>query len=244
MKVCLKCETKFESESWSCPSCNCQPKKTNSHYALTPELNEQNLGFHQESFEKLHELETSNFWFRSRNQLILWAIGKYFPEASKMLEVGCGTGYVLAGISQTFPELSLTGSDISSIGISYAAKRVNNAELVQFDALIIPHDLEFDIVGAFDVLEHIEKDDQVLAQMNKALIAPGGIILTVPQHPFLWSHTDESASHLRRYSMSQLKDRVEAAGFEVVRLTSFVSLLFLLMFLSRLLKKKISPFGF
>lgn len=238
MKVCLKCEAKFEAESWFCPSCYYQPEKTDGHYALTPDLNEHDLGFSQESFEKLYELEASNFWFRSRNQLILWAIGKYFPEASKMLEVGCGTGYVLAGISQTFRELSLTGSDISSIGISYAAKRVNNAELVQFDASIIPYEHEFDIVGAFDVLEHVEKDDQVLAQMNKALIAPGGIIITVPQHPFLWSHTDESASHQRRYSVDQLKEKVEAAGFDVVRVTSFVTLLFPLMVLSRLLKKR------
>jgi ubiquinone/menaquinone biosynthesis C-methylase UbiE len=238
MKRCLKCGTKFETENWLCPNCFYQPEIVSGHYVLNPELNKDNLGFRQETFAQLYDIEASNFWFRYRNQIILWAIKKYFPGAKKMLEIGCGTGFVLASIRQSLPGLSLTGSDISSAGLVYAAKRVYNTELVQFDATMIPYNYEFDIVGAFDVLEHIEKDEQVLTQMNKAIVSDGGIIITVPQHQFLWSQTDESASHLRRYSFSQLKKKVNAAGFELVRATSFVSLLFPLMILSRLLKKK------
>ena len=238
MKVCIKCNNIFKTEKWICPLCKHQPGVVDGHYVLSPELNQSKLGFRQESFEKLFNLEASNFWFRSRNQLILWAIKKYFPGAERMLEIGCGTGYVLAGVKKHIPELSLTGSDISICGISYAAQRVNDVHLIQFNAMEIPYYNEFDIIGAFDVLEHIEEDEHVLAQINKAVVPSGGIIITVPQHQFLWSQTDESAKHQRRYSVGQLKDRVAAAGFEVVRITSFVSLLFPLMVLSRYLKKR------
>ena len=50
---------------------------------------------------------------------------------------------------------------------------------------------------AFDVIEHIDEDEMVLTQMYKALQPNGGMILTVPQHPFLWSNQDEFACHVR-----------------------------------------------
>ena len=82
---------------------------------------------------------------------------------------------------------------------------------------------EFDAIGAFDVLEHIVDDEMVLRETNKALKSGGGLLLTVPQHQFLWSAADESARHVRRYSSRDLREKVERAGFKVIRMTSFVS---------------------
>ncbi|HEY6044608.1 MAG TPA: methyltransferase domain-containing protein, partial [Nitrosospira sp.] len=106
------------------------------------------------------------------------------------------------------------------------------------DARKIPFESEFDVIGAFDVLEHIEEDEKVLAQIFHAVLPGGGIILTVPQHRFLWSQQDEYACHVRRYEAEELSNKVEQAGFQVERATSFVSLLLPLMFLSRLSKRK------
>ena len=61
------------------------------------------------------------------------------------------------------------------------------------------------MIGAFDVLEHIADDELVLSQMHQAVRKGGGIILTVPQHSFLWSEIDEYSRHVRRYSVSELK---------------------------------------
>jgi hypothetical protein len=83
------------------------------------------------------------------------------------------------------------------------------------------------------VLEHIEEDDVVLAQMYQAVRPSGGILLTVPQHDFLWSPVDEHACHVRRYAAKELVKKVQAAGFEVERTTSFVSVLLPLMMVSR-----------
>jgi len=90
------------------------------------------------------------------------------------------------------------------------------------------------VVGCFDVLEHIPQDQEVLASIHAALVPGGGLLLTVPQHPRLWSRHDETARHVRRYTAEGLTRKLAAAGFELVARTSFVTLLLPLMLLSRL----------
>ena len=102
------------------------------------------------------------------------------------------------------------------------------------DARAIPFEREFDVIGAFDVLEHIAEDDAVLSEMFRATRPGGGVLVTVPQHRFLWSASDEHAMHRRRYSRAELRRKVEQAGFRIQRITSFVSLLLPFMIWSRM----------
>ena len=88
--------------------------------------------------------------------------------------------------------------------------------LFQMDARFVPFEEEFDVIGAFDALEHIKEDEDVLREIFRATKEGGGIILTVPQHPFLWSQMDEISHHYRRYTRRGLIDKVQRAGFEVV----------------------------
>jgi len=184
-------------------------------------------------FQQLQALEAGHFWFKSRNRILQWAFRHYFPNATSFLEVGCGTGFVLSGLRQKFPALRLAGSEIYTNGLRFAEKRLPGVALFQMDARKVPFDLEFDVIGAFDVLEHIEEDELVLAGLFRACHPGGGLMLTVPQHPFLWSSVDEYACHKRRYTRAELVRKVQRAGFKVVRSTSFVSLLLPLMLISR-----------
>lgn len=238
MKECLSCGNCFESPGWECPLCHYKPKDKKGHLLFAPESAEKNTGFDASYFSKLASAEDRNFWFRARNKLVIWSLERFFPNAKNLLEIGCGTGFVLSGIARGFPQLSLYGSEIYSDGLTYASERLTKAKLFQMDARKIPFNNEFDVIGAFDVLEHIEDDNLVLAQMYKAVRKGGGIILTVPQHRFLWSKVDESACHVRRYEAKELKDKAERAGFKVVKAVSFVSLLLPLMAASRLMKCK------
>jgi SAM-dependent methyltransferase len=160
-------------------------------------------------------------------------LSRYFPDARSLLEVGCGTGFVLSGVRQAYPHLRLAGADLHERGLAHASKRLAGVDLLQFDARAIPFSCEFDVVGAFDVLEHVEEDERVLAELHTAARPNGGIVLTVPQHPWLWSQSDEYAEHKRRYKRRELLDKVSAAGFAVRRVTSFMSVLLPLMTLSR-----------
>jgi methylase of polypeptide subunit release factors len=107
-------------------------------------------------FEKLFSLEAGNFWFRARNKLIVWAIQKHFGNVRSFLEIGCGTGYVLSGIKGNLPTTKIYGSELHSRGLQFAAERLPDVELLQMDARSIPFVDEFDLLGAFDVLESIE----------------------------------------------------------------------------------------
>lgn len=203
--------------------------------ALAPEIDTANTGFDRSEFTRLAQVEADSFWFRSRNKLIIWALRKYFPSSQSFLEVGCGTGFVLSGISAACPALKLHGSELSVDGLGFASERLPGVPLMQMNALDVPFRNEFDIVGLFDVLEHIENDEEVLMQLHKATKPGGGLLLTVPQHGFLWSERDKLAGHFRRYSRKELCEKLKKAGFRLERTTSFVSVLLPLLFASRML---------
>ncbi|MBI3591590.1 MAG: class I SAM-dependent methyltransferase [Candidatus Melainabacteria bacterium] len=234
MKICLYCSFEFENDNWVCPSCNEKPLNQEGRLIFSPSLSERNNGFEVEFFERLFKVEERNFWFCGRNKLLIWAIKKYFPGANSLFEIGCGTGFVLSGIEKQFPGLDLYGSEIFNSGLDFAQRRLSRVRLMQMDATKIPFKEEFDVIGAFDVLEHIESDQLVLKEMYKSVRKGGGIILTVPHHDFLWSKIDEIGHHVRRYSANSLKNKVKEAGFNIIKVTSFVSLLLPLFMLSRL----------
>lgn len=238
MKRCPRCRITYDAVDWTCPACGFAPSLVEGFPVLAPELAQGGAGFKSEAFAELADLEAGSFWFRARNRLIIWALQRYFPQMQRYMEIGCGTGYVLAGVAKAYPQAKLTGSEVFSVGLPYAARRVETAELLQMDARRIPFVGEFDVIGAFDVLEHIEEDEAVLAEILHALRPGGGVALTVPQHPWLWSRQDEYACHVRRYRHGELREKVSRAGFKVELETSFVSLLLPAMIASRLVQRK------
>jgi len=236
MKLCPSCKRTFNSVDWVCPYCKFKPKNINGFLAFAPDLAYDNEGFPSDGFDRLFRLEESHFWFRSRNKLILWTLTKYFKNFSSFLEIGCGNGYVLSAVNKVFPNLKIFGSEVYQQGLKYASQRVPVANFFQMDARVIPFENQFDVIGVFDVLEHILEDELVLKSAFKSIVPGGGILITVPQHRFLWTYVDKFSGHVRRYSAKELKEKVEKAGFKIERLTSFVSLLLPLMLLSRLLQ--------
>jgi SAM-dependent methyltransferase len=193
-------------------------------------------GYDPAYFPRLVEIEPRSFWFRARSELIVWALQRYFPEARNLLEIGSGTGFVLRALHDALPELRLTGAELYAEGLAFARERLPpDVELVELDARAMPYEGAFDVVSAFDVVEHVEDDVAVLEGLKRAVVSGGGLLLTVPQHPRLWSHADVFAHHVRRYTRRDLTTKVRAAGFEVVRTTSFVTSLLPVMVGSRVL---------
>ena len=237
MIKCPQCSARYDLAEKYCVKCGFIPVRLGGFIAWAPELAIKNNDFPEAGFEKLAQLESNSFWFRSRNAIILWALKKYFPDFESLMEVGCGTGFVLSSIARLFPDRRVMGSEIYSAGLIHAANRLPNIDLIQMDARRLPYESEFDVLAAFDVIEHILEDELVLSNFHRAIKPGGGVLVTVPQHPWLWSPIDEAAFHKRRYSKKELHAKIEAAGFRILHSTSFVSFLLPLMLVSRLFSK-------
>jgi SAM-dependent methyltransferase len=192
-----------------------------------------NKFYDPDGFAHIFGVEDRHFWFVERNRLICWALRKYFPNARSFCEVGCGTGVVLRAMEREFPGLNLTGMDCFPEALDLARQRLKRTILLNGDILNLPLTSAVDVIGAFDVLEHIPDDKAALAGLYRAIKPGGGLILTVPQHRFLWSVSDEIGHHQRRYDRADLVRKVEAEGFRILRVTSFVSILLPLLWLNR-----------
>ena len=182
--------------------------------------------FDPDAFARLAKAEVGHFWFEERRALLAWAAGHYFPSATTFCEIGCGTGFVLDEFARRLPHLTLTGIDSYPQGLAFAASRLpKRVRLEQGSILDEPGPTRHDVVGCFDVLEHIPDDAAALRALACRLKPGGGLLITVPQHPALWSAADEIGHHQRRYTRGQLLQRLQAAGFTPLRMTSFISFL-------------------
>jgi len=207
--------------------------------SFAPQLKDVSGGFDTNFHHFLDQAQEHNFWFRCRNQLFADLVQQCFPQALNVLEIGCGTGYVLAKLREALPQARFSGSEVSTVGLQYAARRLGVAAgLVQMDAQAIPFSDEFDVIAACDVLEHLEDDVRSLREIHRALRTGGGVLLSVPQHPRLWSEADVAAHHRRRYKPGELAAKCRNIGFEVVLDTSFVFSLLPLMAAQRWMRRR------
>ena len=200
--------------------------------------------FDPELFEPMAGVEERSFWFQARNRLIVSTLARHFGDARSFLEIGCGSGVVLAAVKEAMPSLRVVGVELYAEGLEIARRRLPDAELVELDARNLPYRDEFDVVGAFDVLEHVDEDERVLAQMVQAVRPRGGVLVLVPQHRWLWSEHDEIVEHRRRYGRRELVRKADGAGIEIVQVTSFVTSLLPAMAVSRLvdrIRKRTDP---
>jgi SAM-dependent methyltransferase len=222
---------------FECAACGSRLAQAGGIVQLAPGLDQTSEGYDLESFEFLEGFEGNHFWFKSRNELIAWLVRRFAPQAKRVMEIGCGTGFVLNAIREALPSAKICGSELHSQGLSVARKRHGeDVELIQMDARASGLSDALDLVGAFDVLEHIEEDLKVLEECA-AMLRPGGVLIaTVPQHPFMWSAQDDIAHHVRRYKRGELARKAGVAGMATLYQTSFVTLAFPLMAASRLLR--------
>jgi len=192
-------------------------------------------------FDRLAAAQSWHFWFVRRAMLLGWALRTYFPGARSFLEVGCGTGAVAAALSESLPDLQITAGDARIAGLEFAKRRAPRVDIVQCDASDMPFESEFDAAGAFDVIEHLDDDVGALGAMRDVVKPGGGLLLTVPQHPWLWSEVDEFSHHRRRYTRAELRSKLASAGLQMLRMTSFVSVGVPLLWISRRIPQPFDP---
>lgn len=196
-------------------------------------------GYDPAYFEAIAAVERRHFWFRARGRVlrtVLAPLAARLPAAARVLEVGCGTGNTLRVLEESYPAATIVGMDLFADGLRYA-RTATRAHLLQGRIEAAPFRTRFDVIGLFDVLEHIEHDEEALRAIH-GLLEPGGhLAITVPADPHLWSDVDVVAHHWRRYARAELIDRIERAGFAVSYVTPFMTVTYPLLWLSRRLER-------
>ena len=173
-----------------------------------------------DQIENMANLEDDHWWYRERRYLIAQAIEGLPP--GRALDIGAAAGgntAVLqsAGWQATALEFSETGVDLA---------RSRGLDVVQGDARSIPFpDDHFGLVVAYDVLEHIEEDDQVVAEIARVVHPGGRVLIAVPADPRLWSAHDEAVGHVRRYTREELVRLFQNERFTIDQLRSWNVLL-------------------
>ena len=233
MLKCIDCQNTLNKTDagFFCDRCKRKYPLIDGVFCFSDDKYDETDFFPKDAFDRLYRSENANFWFRVRNLIIGNAIKNYLPRGSKIIEVGCGTGFVSSYLKKLGYDIDC--ADLSIQGLNYCKKRDAGNSYYQFnlyDAIFYEH---YDGACAFDVIEHIDDDNLVLQNMNKALKAGGFIFITVPANKKLWSEIDDFSKHKRRYNLAELKDKIESAGFKIMRISYFMTFLFPFIYVSR-----------
>jgi len=143
-----------------------------------------------------------------------WAVVQsLLRESEQRLEIG-------PGLRPRLPIADTVFIDISAEALSRLRDRGGYVALAPVTAMPFP-DATFDLVCAFDIVEHVEADDVCFSELAR-LAKPGSImLLSVPLHPSRWSRFDDIVGHYRRYDPTLLTEKLRRYGFVIERSAPF-----------------------
>lgn len=183
------------------------------------------------------EIEERHWWFVGRRRLFARLLTELaVPREAAILDVGTSTGANLR-LLKDLGYSKVTGVDSSPQAIEFCSvKGLGPVELGDVCKLPFP-DSTFDIVFATDIIEHVDNDMAALQELRRVLRSSGRALITVPAFQVLWGVQDEVGHHKRRYRLKGLVDKVLAAGLRPLQKYYFNYLLFVPIFVARLLLK-------
>jgi len=187
-------------------------------------------------YERMAATQEIHWWFAGRRLILANLLkSRRLSAKSSILEVGCGTG-------ANIPMLRSFGSVAAVELDSFAREQVRVGMNIEVASGSLPDELpyadrKFDVICLFDVLEHVERDQEALFVLHERL-APGGVlIITVPAYQWLYSSHDVQHHHYRRYTARQLRAMAKAAGLRPARVGYYNTVLFPLALIGRLAEK-------
>lgn len=169
-----------------------------------------------QEIQSLAVLEDKHWWYRERRALLRRELKGLAP--GKALDVGAAGG----GNTRVLRELGWKALAVDSSPAAVEIARERGIEAIDADACDLPlGSSEYDLITAFDVLEHIEDDHSATAELYRVLRPGGTALIAVPCDMALWSPHDEAVGHVRRYDRAGLEELMAKAGFVIDRLWSW-----------------------
>jgi SAM-dependent methyltransferase len=188
------------------------------------------------AYARMFAIEESLWWYRGRRRVCFGLLERHLGERTdlEILDVGCGTGYNLPLLGR-FGRVQ--GVDMSPEALEFCRRRgVGSVTLHQAGELPFA-DASFDLLTAFDVIEHIEADRSALLEFNRTLRPGGWMLIYTPALPWLYNEHDRIVHHQRRYRRVELETKIQEAGFRLVHTAYVNGLVLPLVLLARGLAK-------
>lgn len=186
-------------------------------------------------YKEMAALQEEHWWYEGRRQILSSIISDLnLPDNADILEAGCGPGANLKMLQQFG---NVRAVEPEEFAVQYASELSGLDVKTGFLPEPFPFDGPFDLIGAFDVIEHIDDDGGALKALHTRNNDKGYAVFTVPAHQWLWSKHDDINHHKRRYSRSQFKDALERSGYKVEKISYYNMWLSPLAVAVRYLKK-------
>ena len=177
-------------------------------------------------YDTMAQLDQRHWWYRARREVIAALIRRRAlpPAGARILEIGCGTGHNLAMLGG-FGSVDALELDEQARAVAEGrlGREVMSSPLPDLTGVPERH---YDLIGAFDVIEHIDDDEAALRSIAARLKPGGKLVITVPAHQWMWSAHDVINHHKRRYSKRALKRLVDESPLRLEAIGYFNSLLF------------------
>lgn len=197
-----------------------------------------------EYYKEYYILERNHWWFKARmnilRSLIKFHVATNSDQKISILNSGIATG----ATSQMLTEFGfVTSLEYDSDCCQFVREHVG-LDVTEGSLTTLPFENEyFDLVCAFDVLEHIENHDQALKEMQRVLKPGGHLFVTVPAYQFLWSEHDVINHHFRRYTRTNITQLFQKnTKLTKVRTSYFNTFLFLPAFIARMISNIFGAF--
>ena len=132
------------------------------------------------------------------------------PDVRSVLEVGAGGGALGARLARRYDYI---GVEPDRQSFARASARIPGRVLRE-----LPPRGAYDLLCAFEVLEHLDDDGAALRDLVQRVTPGGHVLLSVPAWPRLFGESDRRVGHRRRYTPEALRSLAVSAGLEVVEL--------------------------
>lgn len=157
-------------------------------------------------YKEYYDLERKHWWFVARENIIISQVKKLLKDKQskeiKILNIGCSTGRSSEYLSQFGNVFSI---EYDKFCCEFAAQKTG-LEIIHGSITELPFENNiFDLVCAFDVIEHVENDVLAVSEMKRVAKNNGLLFITVPAFMSLWSHHDVINHHYRRYKSNEVK---------------------------------------
>ena len=191
----------------------------------------------KEEYKVMYDIEDNYWWYVGLRKLVFSSVDEFTRKKRNLniLDAGCGTGKIL----ENCKAYAAYGLELSGEAIKFCKSR-GLSNIVRGSICDIPFkNNSFDVVISLDVLYHIkvENDLKALEELYGITNKDGILVLNLPAYNFLRSRHDETIHTRHRYTLKELEEKVEKAGFRVERITYRNTIFFPLAVIKRIVEK-------